>query len=74
MSFEPEECALIGWKAIASLFNVSERKMRYKKQELCESGVIFYMRVGRPPKRRVCAFPSRLKAWSGLKSKYHEVI
>jgi hypothetical protein len=75
MSFEPEECALIGWKAIAAIFCVSERKMRYMRQELYESGVIFYMRKGRPPKKRVCAFPSRLKAWAALKSaKCHEII
>ena len=75
MSFEPGECALIGWKAIASLFCVSERKMRGMKQELYDSGVIFFMRMGRPPKKRVCAFPSTLKAWVILKSaKYHEVL
>jgi hypothetical protein len=69
-----EETAIFGWKAIAALFNVSERKMRYLKQELQESGVIFYMRVGRPPKRRICAFPSRLKVWAALKSTKHEVF
>jgi len=76
MSYEPpEECALIGWRAIAALFNVSERKMRGMKQELYDSGVIFYMRVGRPPRKRVCAFPSILKKWVILKSgKYNEII
>ena len=70
-----DECAIIGWKAIAKLFNCSERKMRYKGHELHESGVIFYMRLGRPPRRRVCAFPSRLKVWASLKSaKYGELI
>jgi hypothetical protein len=76
MSYEPpEECAVFGWAAIAAIFGVSERKMRGRKQELCDAGAIFYMRKGRPPKRRVCAFPSRLKAWAALKTaKYHEVI
>jgi len=70
-----EETAIFGWKAIAALFNVSERKMRYKKQELYDCGTIFYMKVGRPPRKRVCAFPSRLKTWAALKStKYHEIL
>ena len=70
-----DEIVILGWKAIARLFCVSERKMRYKKQELHEAGAIFYMRMGRPPRKRVCAFPSRLKTWAAIKSaKHHEVL
>lgn len=69
-----EEIAIIGWKPIAEMFNCSERKMRNYKQELLDSGVIFFMNLGRPPRRRVLAFPSRLKKWAGRKGFQREVI
>ena len=68
------DIALIGWKAIAEIFGCSERKMRSLRGELQELGVIFYMRQGRPPRKRVCAFPSLLKRWSGLKASRGEII
>jgi predicted DNA-binding transcriptional regulator YafY len=69
-----EERCLIGWKAIADMFQVSERTMIKKKKDLLECGVIFYMHHGRPPRRQVCAFPSLLFRWTILKSSKGRVI
>ena len=68
------ETAIIGWKEIAKMFNCSERKMRSLKDELEYSGAIFYMYLGRPPRKRVCAFPSHLRVWAGLKASKGETI
>lgn len=68
------ETALIGWRAIAELFGCCERTMRNKKAELLESGAIFYMRLGRPPRKRICAFPSVLKAWTIRKAAKGEIV
>jgi hypothetical protein len=62
------EVALIGWKAIAKMFGVHEKTMQNRRRELLQYGAIFYMRHGRPPKKRVCAFPSLLKVWTILRS------
>ena len=69
-----EETALIGWKAIARMFGVSERTMITRKKELLECGVIFYMHHGSPPRKRVCAFPSILQRWVILKGSGGKVI
>jgi hypothetical protein len=69
-----EEVALIGWKAIARLFGISTRSMIKRRRELLECGAIFYMNHGRPPKKRVCAFPSLLFRWTILKSSKGKVI
>jgi len=63
------ERALVGWKAIAQMFGVTERTMQARRQELIEVGVIFYMNHGRPPRKRVCAFPSLLMRWVILKQR-----
>ncbi len=68
------ECALIGWKAIAEMFGVTERTMKSRREELLELGAIFYMNHGRPPRRRVCAFPSLLKTWTILKGRGGGVV
>jgi len=69
-----EERALIGWKAIANMFGVTERTMISRRKELLEYGVIFYMHHGRPPRKRVCAFPSLLQRWVILKALDGRVI
>lgn len=69
-----EERALVGWKAIADMFSLSERAMISKRKELLEYGVIFYMHHGRPPKKRVCAFPSLLQRWVIMKALDGRVI
>ncbi len=68
------ETALIGWKAIAEMFGVTGRTMQTRRGELLEQGAVFYMRHGCPPRKRVCAFPSLLKAWTVLKTSKGEVI
>jgi len=68
------ERALIGWKAIAEMFGVTERTMKARRKELLEIGVIFYMNHGRPPRKRVCAFPSLLMRWTVLKGSNGEAI
>ena len=47
------EAALCGWSEIARIFGVSARTMQRKRAALLEAGVIFYMRRGRPPRKRV---------------------
>jgi len=69
------EHAILGWKAIAEFFQVSERKMRGQKKELLEAGAIFYIRRGRPPRIRVAAFPSILQRWMIIKSaEFKEIL
>lgn len=65
-----DEQAIIGWKAIAYFFNVTERQMLNRKKSLEEVGAIFYTYKGRPPKRTrvVCAFPSVLQKWIAIKT------
>lgn len=69
-----DEQALIGWQEIARLFGCCEKTMRNKKDELYGAGAIFYMRYGRPPRMRVCAFPSLLKVWVIRKTVKGETI
>lgn len=57
---------LIGWKEIAAFFKCSERKARSLKPLLHQSGTIFYMHLGKPPRKRVCAFPLRLRNWATI--------
>lgn len=68
------EQAIIGWKAIARMFNISLRSMIKRKGEMLNCGAIFYMNLGKPPQKRVCAFPSILKAWQIKKSSKGEMI
>jgi len=61
-----------GWKAIAEMFDIPERTMMLRKEELKACGAIFYRLEGNPRihKRHkiVCAFPSVLKDWMILKA------
>ena len=66
---EAPEQALVGWRPIAQMFGVTERTMQTRRQELMEDGVIFYMNHGRPPRKRVCAFPSILQRWVILRQR-----
>jgi len=68
------EQAIIGWKAIARMFNISLRSMIKRRDEMLNSGAIFYMNLGKPPHKRVSAFPSVLKAWQIRKSAKGEMI
>jgi hypothetical protein len=62
------------WRDLACFLGLSERKTRGLKQELSICGAVFYMRMGSPPKRRVCWFPSEIRKWCRLKGAKGEVI
>ena len=74
MPEEDDETTIQSWAAIANFFNCSERKIRSYKDELLAAGVIFYMYLGSPPRKTVCAFPSKLRNWAGLKGQRGEII
>jgi hypothetical protein len=57
--------AILGWL---------RSKFYTKKAELEASGVIFCRREGRPPAKRICAFPSELWIWVKLKAANDEMI
>ena len=63
-----------GWKALASMMQISLRKAVGLRAELLENEVIFYSRVGKPPRRRMCFWPSELVRWTREKGKRGEVI
>jgi hypothetical protein len=71
---EEDEEALQTWASLARFFNCSERKIIRYKDELLACGAIFYMNLGRPPRKTVCAFPHRLRKWAGLKGQKGEII
>ena len=59
---------------ILKVLGWSRAKFFYKINELKAAGVIFYRNEGRPPRERICAFPSLLKIWISKKSSKGEVI
>jgi len=73
MNLVPEQ-ALIGWKAIGHMFGVTDRTMKARREELLNDEVIFYMNHGRPPRKRVCAFPSFLIRRVILESAKREML
>lgn len=68
------EQAVEGWEAIAYSLNMSMRSAYRRRDELKDAGVIFYKKKGTPPRKTVYHFPSRLRAWTGLKSSANENI
>ena len=73
MNQAPEQ-TLIGWKAIAHMFGVTDRTMKARREKLLNDGKTFYMNHGRPPRKRVCAFASFLISWVILVSAKGEMI
>jgi len=72
---EPDiETAVQGWRAIARTVGWSLRSAYRRREALQKAGVIFYRRTGRPPKRAVFHFPSRLKDWIAARSAAGEKI
>jgi hypothetical protein len=67
------ELAIPYWSAIAKSLGCHEVTACRMKKELQEAGVIFYRR-DRRNKRVVHHFPSRLRAWTGLKGSKGEII
>jgi len=69
------EEAIIGWKAIGDMFQKSPTAMMRRRKEFEEAGVIFFMRHGsRPGRRMVHAFPSMLLRYVVVKSSSGEKI
>lgn len=68
------ERALTGWKEIADFLSWSEYKVLTHRDELENAGVVFYCYMGRPPTKRVQAFPSAIMAWTLMKAKKKEVL
>lgn len=73
MPFQGEN-AQFGWKLLAEYMGFSERKAFRLQDELRSCGAVFYVMLGRPPKRRVCWFPSEIRRWARLKGAKGEVI
>ena len=61
-------------KDILAILGWSRRKFFRRREELIRCGAIFYRRQGRPPQKRICAFPSTLRIWAGLKGTKGEMI
>ena len=59
---------------ILKILGWSYSKYKYRRQELVDSGVIFYRYEGIPPQKRLCAFPSKIRDWISLKSSKGEVV
>jgi len=73
MAVDDIECAVPYWSAIAKTLGCHEITACRMKKELQEAGVIFYRR-NRYNKRIVYHFPSRLRAWTGLKGAGGETV
>ena len=56
---------ILGW---------SKSKFYRRRIELINAGVIFYRYEGRPPKKRLYAFPGRVQNWIALKASKREII
>lgn len=73
MPMEGEQ-AQCGWKLLAEYMGFSERKAFRLRNELKDCRAVFYVRLGRPPRKRVCWFPSEIRRWARLKGAKGEVI
>jgi len=56
---------ILGWSR-AKFFN--------RKDELQQCGAVFCRYEGRPPKKRICAFPSEIRTWIRNKASKGEII
>ena len=59
---------------IKTMLGWGERKFYRRRKELMDAGVVFHRYEGSPPKRRVCAFPSRIHKWIRIKTDKGEMI
>jgi hypothetical protein len=73
VGMEDIEVAVPYWSSIARTLGCHVVTACKKKQELQDAGVIFYRR-NRHNKRIVHHFPSRLRAWTGIKGSKSEII
>jgi hypothetical protein len=63
-----------GWKNISAMFNWSIPTVLKRRAELCDAGVVFYMRRGRPPRMKACAWESCIKIWMMKKGSKGETL
>lgn len=59
---------------ILKILKWSRRKFFYRRQELLDSGAIFEMITGSPPRMRIWASPTRLQNWRSIKASKGERI
>lgn len=69
-----EESACFGWKAFSEMTGMSIRKAQYMKDKLLDCGAIYYMRVGRPPRKRLVFFSSIVKRYMGLMGREQKIV
>lgn len=63
------------WQALADFTSIPRRTLQSRRQELSESGVIFYVkRPGFRKKQIVCWFPAVVMAWFVKKGALGEVF
>jgi len=74
IEFGENERAVVGMKSIAATLGCSLRTCYYKREEWLDAGVIFYMKRGRPPRKLIHHFPSKLKAYTSLKGSKRETV
>ena len=68
------EIAVPYMKSIAATLGCTLRTCYNKRQEWLDAGVIFYMRKGKPPRRTIYHFPSKLRAYTSLKGSKGEYV
>jgi hypothetical protein len=61
-------------REILAMLHWSRRKFFYLRQELQNSGVIFYINEGRPPRKKIYAFPYQILRWTSLKGAKGEIL
>jgi len=59
---------------ILKILGWSRAKFFRHRIELVNCGGIFYQREGRPPRRKIKAFPTRLRNWIALKTVKGEAV
>jgi len=65
---------LIGLEEIAAYMHWSLRKTKSRVRELENSGVLFTMKMGRPPRPVYCTITSVLNNWICLKAEKREPL
>ena len=54
--------ALIGWVEIGDFLGLSPHTVKNRKMKWMKAGILFYIKVGKPPQRKVAVFPNILQA------------
>lgn len=67
------EGPLIGWDQIAKKLGVSVATAIRMRKDLLEHGAIFYLWLGRPPRRRVAAYDRVIEVYRSLDSRKKKI-